>query len=422
MTVGFHVESTRGGPEGHQQAAFGHGRGRRVRVLPPAPAPSRGPVPGGRAGGGRAPVPQAKSSPQATEDKVREFIVQARLELTAAGSDAGPVTIAWHLEQAGLHVPSTSTIRRVLHAAGLVTPEPRKRPRSSCLRFEAAQPNECWQSDFTHWAVAGGADAEIINWPGDHSRYLLGCSAHAPVTGQVVVDTFLQAGSAHGLPAPALTDNGRACTARFGGGRNAFEYLLAALGITQKNGHPFHPQTQGKVERFHQTQKRWLGRQSPAATVADLQAQLDVFREHYNEHRPNRAVQRQTPGHAYRARPKAGPAAAPSGYYRLRYDHVDASGKVSIRRAAACTTSASGPPTAARKSSRSPTRPPSPSSSCGPGKSCPPTTSTPPATTGTTSKEARADGPGPLSPKSRLSCRLCRDSRQERRVWDSNPR
>ena len=67
--------------------------------------------------------------------------------------------------------------------------------------------------------------------------------------------------------------------------------------------------------------------------MADLQAQLDVFREHYNEHRPNRAVQRQTPGHAYRGRPKAGPAAAPSGYYRLRYDHVDASGKVSIRRA-----------------------------------------------------------------------------------------
>jgi transposase len=89
------------------------------------------------------------SSPQATGDKVREFIVKTRLELTAAGWDAGPVTIAWHLEQAGLHVPSTATIRRILHAAGLVTPEPRKRPRSSYRRFEAGQPNECWQSGFT---------------------------------------------------------------------------------------------------------------------------------------------------------------------------------------------------------------------------------------------------------------------------------
>jgi transposase InsO family protein len=274
-----------------------------------------------------------KSSPQATEAKVRDFIIRTRLELTAAGWDAGPVTIAWHLDQAGLAVPSASTIRRVLHAASLVTPEPRKRPRSSYRRFEAAQPNECWQSDFTHWPLAGGRDAEIINWLDDHSRYLLACSACAPVTGKVVVDTFLQASNTHGLPASTLTDNGRVYTARFGGGRNAFEYLLAALGITQKNGHPFHPQTQGKVERFHQTQKRWLGAQPPAVTLQDLQRQLDAFRELYNERRPSRAVQRRTPGQAYRARPKAAPAAAPHGYYRLRYDHVDAGGGVSIRHA-----------------------------------------------------------------------------------------
>jgi transposase InsO family protein len=111
-------------------------------------------------------------------------------------------------------------------------------------------------ADFTHWPLAGGADAEIINWLDDHSRYLLACSACAPVTGKVVVDTFLQAGSTHGLPASTLTDNGRVYTARFGGGRNAFEYLLAALGITQKNGQPFHPQTQGKVERFQCATRR----------------------------------------------------------------------------------------------------------------------------------------------------------------------
>jgi transposase InsO family protein len=289
-----------------------------------------------QAGGLDAVEPRSRkplNNPQATEDKVRDFIIRTRLELTAAGWDAGPVTIAWHLEQAGLHVPSTSTIRRVLHAAGLVTPEPRKRPRSSYLRFEAGQPNECWQSDFTHWALAGGQDTEIINWLDDHSRYLLACSAHVPVTGKVVVGTFLQASNTYGLPASTLTDNGRVYTARFGGGRNAFEYLLAALGIHQKNGSPNHPQTQGKVERFHQTQKRWLARQPPAATLPGLQLQLDTFREHYNEHRPNRALQRSTPGQAYRALPKARPTRTPHGYYRLRYDHVDAGGKVSIRHA-----------------------------------------------------------------------------------------
>ncbi|WP_248243450.1 helix-turn-helix domain-containing protein, partial [Microbacterium kunmingense] len=104
-----------------------------------------------------------KSSPHAVTDRVRERIVQLRQALAAAGTDAGPVTIAWHLQQEGLRPPSTSTIRRVLHQAALITPEPRKRPRSSFVRFEAAQPNETWQSDFTHWRLADGTDVEILN-------------------------------------------------------------------------------------------------------------------------------------------------------------------------------------------------------------------------------------------------------------------
>jgi transposase InsO family protein len=333
VTVGFHVKSTRGGPAGHQQAAVGHGGGRAVRVLPPAPAPPGRPLPGGRPGCGRAPVPQAAEQPAGDRGQGPRVHRQgtARADRGRLGRRARDHRLAPGASRTARPVdlddPPGPARRRPGH------PEPRKRPRSSYKRFEAAQPNECWQSDFTHWALDGGADAEIINWLDDHSRYLLGCSAHAPVTGKVVVDTFLQASNTHGLPAATLTDNGRVYTARFGGGRNAFEYLLAALGITQKNGHPFHPQTQGKVERFHQTQKLWLAAQPPAATLAVLQAQLDVFRGHYNEDRPNRAVQRQTPGQAYRARPKAWPASAPSGYYRLRYDHVDKGGKVSIRRA-----------------------------------------------------------------------------------------
>ena len=105
---------------------------------------------------------------------MRERIVALRTELTAGGLDAGPVTIAWHLGREGLPAPSTSTIRRILHAAGLVVPEPRKRPRSSWVRFEAAAPNELWQSDFTHWRLADGTEVEICSWLDDHSRYLLG--------------------------------------------------------------------------------------------------------------------------------------------------------------------------------------------------------------------------------------------------------
>lgn len=276
-----------------------------------------------------------RSNPQRTAPQVRDRIVALRQQLTAEGSDAGPVTINWHLEREGLAAPSTSTIRRILHDAGLVTPEPRKRPRSSWIRFEAAQPNETWQSDFTHWRLADGSDVEILGWLDDHSRYLLSSTAHAPVTGDIVVTAFLATVDTHGAPASTLTDNGRVFTARLGGGRNALEYVLPLLGVRQKNGAPGHPQTQGKIERFHQTLKRWLRQQPPATDLATMQRQLDRFRTHYNEHRPHRANDRATPGDTYRATPKASPATpAPTpGHFRIRYDRVDQQGRVSIRRA-----------------------------------------------------------------------------------------
>ena len=123
-------------------------------------------------------------------------------------------------------------------------------------------------------------------------------------------------------------------TSRFTGGRNGFEYLLAYLGIRQKNGIPGHPQTQGKIERFHQTLKRWLGRQPAARSLIALQAQLDAFRLHYNEQRPHRAIGRATPAEAYCATPRALPSgAAARGHFRLRYDVTDSKGAMTLRRA-----------------------------------------------------------------------------------------
>ena len=276
-----------------------------------------------------------RAVPIRTSDEVRSRVVDLRLQLVADGLDAGPETIRWHLEREGLRAPSTSTIRRILRQAGLITPEPKKRPRSSYTRFEMAQPNEMWQSDFIHWRLADGADVEILNWLDDHSRYLLSCSVHEPVTGDDVVRVFLGLIEQYGPPASTLTDNGSVYTSRFTGGRNAFEYVLPLLAIRQKNGSPGHPQTQGKTERFHQTLQRWLRSRPPARTLSELQGQLDEFRQHYNEQRPNRALQRRTPGEAYRATPKAAPASnghAP-GHYRLRYDRLDTTGKISFRRA-----------------------------------------------------------------------------------------
>ena len=241
-----------------------------------------------QAGGLEALEPRSRrpaSNARATPHDLRERIVELRKQLDADGLDAGPVTIATHLTNAGLTAPSTSTIRRILHEAGLVVPDPSKRPRSSRHRFAADQPNECWQSDFTHWHLSDGADVEIIDWLDDHSRLLLSLTVLTRVTGHDVVNTFTDNINTYGPPASTLTDNGSVYTSRFTGGRNAFEYLLATLGIRQNNGHPGHPQTQGKIERFHQTLKKWLGKQPPAADLRTLQTQLDRFRHLYNTQR-----------------------------------------------------------------------------------------------------------------------------------------
>lgn len=276
-----------------------------------------------------------KSNALSISEAVRARIIELRCVLSDQGLDAGPVTLAWHLEREGLKPPSTSTIRRVLRAAGLVAEQPQKRPKSSFLRFEAAQPNECWQSDFTHWQVADGGTVEIIAWLDDHSRYLLACRAFRRVGGGDVLATFTACIEAHGAPAATLTDNAGVYTSRFVGGKNAFEHLLAQLGIRQKNGHPGHPTTQGKVERFHQTLKKRLRSLRPAATLEELQTQLDAFRQHYNERRPHRALAgNATPGDTYRATPKAGPSTpADAVHYRIRRDRVDKLGNLTLRHA-----------------------------------------------------------------------------------------
>jgi transposase InsO family protein len=288
-----------------------------------------------RRGGLQAVDPRSRrpaSNPRAAPDEVVAAVVLLREKLTAEGLDAGPVTLQWHLAQQGLATPSTSTIRRILGHHGLITPQPRKRPKSSYHRFAAEQPNECWQSDFTHWNLADGSDIEILNWLDDHSRLLLATTAYRRVAGPDVVASFTATAARYGLPAATLTDNGSVYTSRFTHGHNDFERLLASLGITQKNGHPGHPQTQGKIERFHQTLKRWLAPRPRPATIEAMQTLLDDFTVIYNTQRIHRALPPgTTPAQAYNARPKASPPHTPHGHFRIRHDTVDQFGKLTLR-------------------------------------------------------------------------------------------
>jgi len=132
--------------------------------------------------------------------------VVLRKELAGQGLDAGPHTICWHLEHQHKTTVSAATVSRYLARAGLVVPAPAKRPKSSYIRFAAELPNECWQADFTHWQLAGGRGTEILSWIDDHSRYALSVTAHARVTGPIVLDTFRALCGRHGPPASTLTD------------------------------------------------------------------------------------------------------------------------------------------------------------------------------------------------------------------------
>lgn len=281
------------------------------------------------------------SSPNALAVETVELILELRHRLTAKGLDAGAHSIAWHLQHHHHVTASVSTIWRTLKRAGLVEPEPKKRPKSSYLRFEADLPNECWQSDFSHYRLADGRGAEILTFLDDCTRYAVSITAHRAVTTPIVVATFRAAAETHGNPASTLTDNGMVFTVKHSGwgrrgGRNAFETELRDRGIVQKNGSPSHPQTQGKVERFQQTMKNWLHAQHPQpTTLADLQQLLDDFADEYNQRRPHRSLPHQaTPAARYHSLPKATPT--PGGrdqdnHARLRRDRIDKSGTVTLR-------------------------------------------------------------------------------------------
>jgi hypothetical protein len=220
----------------------------------------------------------------------------------------------------------------MLKAAGAITPQPRKRPRTSYIRFQAEQPNETWQSDFTQWRLADGTDVEILNFLDDHSRFLLGCQVFKPVTSQAVIGLFLDCVSSFGPPQSTLTDNGLVFTSRFIGGKSPFEYALANLGIRQKNGSPGHPHTQGKIERFHQTLKKFLVQMPKVDSLEKLQAQLDLFKHRYNTERPHSSLGQKTPKSVFDATIKAAPSGNSFDAHRVRRDQVDSSGKVSIIR------------------------------------------------------------------------------------------
>lgn len=243
-------------------------------------------------------------SPEMIAAELEDEIVRLRKQLPL---DNGAQTIAYHLERTGWPVPSVRTIHRALVRRGQVVAQPEKRPRSSFASFRFPEPNACWQIDATEWPLARGVTAWIMDTIDDHSRVVPSAVVGTGPTSALAWAAFERGATTWGPPAMVLSDNGT-CFVGVNRGGSSFQANLAALGIRTINARPYHPQTCGKIERFHQTLKRWLAAQRRARDRAELQAQLDEFLAFYNHDRPHRALGGATPAECFAARTPASPA------------------------------------------------------------------------------------------------------------------
>jgi transposase InsO family protein len=253
------------------------------------------------------------TSPGQTPVEVEDLIVLRRKQLIEEGLDHGAQSIVWSLQREGVAVPSVSTVWQILTRRGAIIAQPQKRPKSATKRFCFDRPNECWQSDWTGWALADGSPVGIAGSLDDHSRYVVGLRACAgDADAELVWEVMLAGIDECGIPSMSLADNGIVYTGRFHAHESAFEINLRTLGVRTINSTPFHPQTCGKIERFWQTLKKWLAARDPAATIEELNALLEQFRTFYNNRRPHRALGGATPAAVFGATAKARPAERPA--------------------------------------------------------------------------------------------------------------
>lgn len=243
-----------------------------------------------------------RSSPGQISGDLEDLIVRTRKQLDEDGFDAGARSIHAWLSAAGHEeLPHPSTIWRALTRRGLVVAEPKKRPKASLHRFEADRPNEMWQTDSTHSPLSDGTDVEVINVVDDHSRVAIESNAVPVCTASSVWAALSDGITEWGPPQRVLSDNGAPFVATL------VTTNLEALGIARSHSRPYHPQTNGKVERFHQTQQQWLDARPTPHTLADLQALLDEHRHLYNTQRPHSSTGDRPPIERWQATPPATP-------------------------------------------------------------------------------------------------------------------
>lgn len=249
-------------------------------------------------------------SPNRTSDSIVLLAVNVRAQLEEDGLDCGPLSVLARLRRMGFtELPSRATLARIFLQAGLVVPEPKKKPRRAYRRFVYPAPNCLWQIDATEWTLADGTGCTIFQLIDDHSRLALASLVARGETSEAAVRVVKQAVERHGVPQKFLSDNGVAFNPTRRGYTSQLVDYLRELGVEAITGKPYKPTTQGKNERFHRTLHKYLNARPAAATVAELQSLVDDFDNYYNREREHQALaENSTPQEAWSRTP---PAVAP---------------------------------------------------------------------------------------------------------------
>jgi transposase InsO family protein len=235
------------------------------------------------------------------------MVAEMELEICRLRKDHprwGARRIRAELRRAGKPTPAVSSIHRALVRNHLVALRP-PRPKPATIRFERESPNDLWQIDATQVVLESGRRLWVMDVLDDHARFYLAARVVPGPTGDAAWEALEWAMGHYGLPRQVLSDNGTCFSGKLIHSEVEFERRLAALGVEPITSRPYHPQTVGKLERFHRTLKEWLEDQSGFQTAEDLQIALDRFRDHYNQDRPHQGLADATPAERYQ--PKSGP-------------------------------------------------------------------------------------------------------------------
>jgi transposase InsO family protein len=262
------------------------------------------------------------SSPTRTSDELEALVLKARDENPTWGGRKLRVYL-----QDAKHplIPSASTITTILRRHNRLDGPRAGEPRA-WQRFERPNPNDLWQMDFKgHVGMTNGQRCHPLTVLDDHSRFAMAVIACADESHETVRSALTGVFRRYGLPARMLMDNG----SPWGGESQdnpytIFTVWLLQLGIAVSHGRPYHPQTQGKDERFHRTFKEELLSRCTLSDLEDSQRRFDPWRDIYNYQRPHESLDMKTPATRYRPSPRSMPETLPS----IEYHSTDCVRKV----------------------------------------------------------------------------------------------